>query len=71
MIADVRYSFTNQFLRGAALFARRAREIEEGGPSTVAESLQTEHRACVVAAVMQAVAALEAEIWEITSHGPG
>lgn len=31
----------------------------------------TEHRGYVVGAVMQSVAALEAEIYEITVHGPG
>src|SRR5258706_10562543 len=67
--ADTRYSFTAQFLRGGAIFARRAHEIETS--ANVSEELRSEHVACVVGAVTQAAAALEAEIYEILTHGPG
>lgn len=68
---DVRYSFTAQFLRGATLFARRSREIEDSEGQTITEDLISEHRACVVAAIMQSAAALESEMSEILLHGPG
>src|SRR5882724_3052709 len=67
--ADTRYSFTAQFLRGGAIFARRAHEIETN--ATVSDELRSEHLACVVGAVTQAAAALEAEIYEVLIHGPG
>jgi len=67
--ADTRYSFTAQFLRGAAIFTRRAHEIDLS--EHVSEELQSEHRACVVGAITQAAAALEAEIYEVLVHGPG
>ena len=68
---DSRYSFTAQFLRGAARFAQRAREIEDTAGQTADESTKSEHRAYVVAAIMQSVAALESEVSEILLHGPG
>jgi hypothetical protein len=71
VIADARYSLTVTFLHSAALFARRATEIEA---STTAETLTgdllDEHHGCVLAAVMQSVAALESEIHEVIVHGP-
>ena len=67
--ADTRYSFTAQFLRGGAIFARRAREIDAS--ENVSEELRSEHVACVVGAVTQAAAALETEIYEVLIHGPG
>ncbi|MBR0798952.1 hypothetical protein JQ615_26540 [Bradyrhizobium jicamae] len=67
-VADTRYSFTPQFLSGAAIFARRAHELE--GP-VIGEVAQSEYMACVVGSVTQAAAALEAEISEVTMHGPG
>jgi hypothetical protein len=67
--ASTRYSFTAQFLRGGAIFARRAHEIEAG--ADVSDDLRSEHAACVVGAVTQAAAALEAEISEVLIHGPG
>lgn len=69
--ADTRYSFTAQFLRGGAIFARRAHEIEADADASVSEQLRSEHRAYVVGAVTQAAAALEAEISEVLIHGPG
>jgi hypothetical protein len=66
-----RYSFAPQFLRGGAIFARRAHEIEKEAGTSNSEELQSEHMACVVAAITQAAAALEAEIWEVLTHGPG
>jgi hypothetical protein len=70
-IPDVRYSFTSQFLWGAALFAQRAREIEDAAGQAADESTKSEHRSYVVAAIMQSVAALEAEVWEVLYYGPG
>jgi hypothetical protein len=69
LTAEVRYSFTAQYLHAAALFVRRAYEIELDSVHTGAQ--ETEHRGCVVAAVMQSVAALETEIDEIVIYGPG
>lgn len=69
--ADTRYSFTAQFLVGAALFARGARKIEEEKGNSITEEIRAEHRAFVVSAVMQSVAAIEAEISEVITHGPG
>ena len=69
--ADTRYSFTAQFLRGGAIFARRAHEIEADADASVSEELRSEHGAYVVGAVTQAAAALEAEISEVLIHGPG
>jgi hypothetical protein len=68
---QLRYSFTAQFLRGAALFAWRARELEGAGDQAADESTKSEHRAYVSASIMQSVAALEAEISEIVLYGPG
>jgi hypothetical protein len=67
---DVRYSFTSQFLVGSAMFAQRAREIEDDS-QTISEENRTLHRALVVSAIIQSVAALEAEISEVVIHGPG
>jgi hypothetical protein len=55
---DIRYSFTAQFLRGAATFAKHAREIEGIAGTTATEEVVSEHRAHVVAAIMQSTAAL-------------
>jgi hypothetical protein len=67
--ADTRYSFTGQFLQGAAIFARRAHDIEKSSPIPV--ELYTDHRAYVAGAIMQSAAALESEIAEVIEHGPG
>ena len=69
--ADVRYSFTASFLHAAAIFTARAHEIEALPAEGHTEERFAEHRGYVVAAVMQAVAALEAEIYEVAVHGPG
>jgi hypothetical protein len=69
--ASTRYSFTAQFLRGGAIFARRVHELEADADESVSEELRSEHRAYVVGAVTQAAAALEAEISEVLIHGPG
>ncbi len=66
----LRTSFTAQFLKGAALFARRAREIEDAAGPDADEETKSEHTAYVVAAIMQSVAALEAEISEVILYGP-
>jgi|GEM_PF-1793758 len=69
--AQQRYSFVHQFLQGSALFTRRAHQIESYNVDTVNEEMRAEHLACVVSAVTQCAAALEAEIAEILHYGPG
>jgi hypothetical protein len=69
--ADVRYSFTGQFLEAATLFAQRARLIEGKPDAELSEELRAEHRGLVSAAVMQCAAALETEAGEICVYGPG
>lgn len=69
--ADVRYSFTAQFLGAATLFARRARAIENMASHDITEDIRKEHRGLVSAAVMQCAAALETEAAEICVYGPG
>jgi hypothetical protein len=70
-VPDIRYSFTAQFLRGAAIFAKQAHEMENAASQRADEEFIYEHRACVVASITQSVAALEAEISEVMDHGPG
>ena len=67
--ADARYSFTGQFILGAKHFAELAAEIEDKAEVTERDRMQ--HRAYVAAAIMQSVAALESEVWQITRWGPG
>jgi hypothetical protein len=69
--ADVRYSFTATFLHAAAIFVRYADEIESIASVELDADKITEHRGYVLAAVMHSVAALEAEIFEVSTHGPG
>lgn len=69
--ADVRYSFTGQFLRASTIFVRKARDIEALPPETVRGEMISEHRGLVCSAIMQCVAALESEADEICTHGPG
>lgn len=72
--ADVRYSFTVQFVEAATQFAKRARSIEQQGipaDGDEATELRCEHRGAVSAAVMQCAAALETEVHEICVYGPG
>jgi hypothetical protein len=69
--ADTRYVFTSQFLAAAAQQSRLAFAIEAKPPTDVTGADDIAHRGYVVAALMQAVAALESEIWELTHHGPG
>ncbi len=70
-VASVRTSFTAQFLKGAALFSRQARGIEDTKGLGADEEAKSEHTAYVVAAIMQSVASLEAEISEVILYGPG
>jgi len=69
--ADVRYTFTGQFLEAATLFARRARLIEGMPNDELKEELHREHRGLVSATLMQCAAALETEAGEICTYGPG
>ncbi len=67
---DLRHSFTFQFLAGARMFANEAALIEKQH-SDDSEELRSRHRAMVSAAIMQSIAALEAEAYEVANHGPG
>jgi hypothetical protein len=69
--ADIRYSFTVQFLVGATMLAREAGRIESEKGKDASELEQMCHRAHVVGSIMEATAALESEIWEVMVHGPG
>ncbi len=68
---DIRYSFTAQFALAAASQSLEAFAIEAKLPTEVSESDETRHRGYVVGAIMQSVAALESEVWEVMVHGPG
>ena len=68
---SIRYTFTAQFLEASAIFAKRTREIEHSFVASASEAQKAEHRGLVVAAIMQCAAALETEIHEISTHGPG
>jgi hypothetical protein len=68
---DTRYVFTTQFLGGAALLSRQAFSIEARPTDDLTERDRATHLSCVVSAVMQSVAALEADIWDICHYGPG
>lgn len=69
--ATVRYTFTAQFVEAAAIFSRRASEIEAAYAGTLTEELRSEHRGLVATAIMQCAAALETEAHEICTYGPG
>ena len=66
---QTRYNFTGQYVGGAALLARRARQIEDTDEPSRLE--QAEHKAKVVGAVQQSVAAVEAELNAVAQYGPG
>ena len=70
---SIRWRITAQLVLGAELFARKAQEIEErnGLVDSVDEETLTEYRAYIVSVIMQAVAALESQAWEILHYGPG
>ncbi|QQS42318.1 MAG: hypothetical protein IPM63_05075 [Acidobacteriota bacterium] len=70
-VPNVRYSFTIQFIEASVMFVRQASKIESMPSESVTEALRVEHRGLIVAAVMQCVAALETEAFEIANHGPG
>lgn len=69
--ADPRSSLTGQYLMGATIQARDAARIEAQPHGNVTELEQIAHRSYVVGAIMQATAALECEIWEVMTYGPG
>jgi hypothetical protein len=73
MTSDIqlRYSFTAQFLRGAAILANRAHHIENEAGDAVSDEVQAEHRSYIIGTVIQCAAGLEAEISEIVQYGPG
>jgi hypothetical protein len=67
----MRASLTATYICASATFARRAADIEAKHPDALDGECLMEHRGLVTAAVMQSVAALEAESWEVTTYGPG
>lgn len=68
---DSRYSFAPQFLNAAARMATLASAIEARPIDSIDSDLRSEHLAFTSSAVMQSVAALEADSWEVVNHGPG
>jgi hypothetical protein len=70
-VGNSRYSFTGQFLRSSAIFARRCAEIERDHPDSPDEPTKTEHRGLVTATIVQCAAAVEAESAAVMMHGPG
>lgn len=71
MTGDSRVSLTGHFLTGAAFQARESLRIEMRPASDVSEEEIGAHLSYVLGAIMQATAALEAEIWEVMVYGPG
>lgn len=70
IVMHSRFNFTYNFLIGAASQTRLAIEIDKKGlQATEHERLQ--HLGYVSGAIMQAVAALESEVWSLLNHGPG
>lgn len=67
----LRYTFTTQFLEGASIFIKRAKDIEDNFRGQLSDELRTEHRSLVATAIMQCSAALETEAHEICTYGPG
>lgn len=65
---QIRYSFGPQYVAGAVALARRARELERESNPT--ETQVIEHRALIVGAVLQSVAAIEADFAEVCMYGP-
>ena len=68
---QIRYTFTAQFLMAAGMHARLAAEFERKKPEQVDEADRVAHRGYVVSAIMQSVASLESEIWQVMTYGPG
>lgn len=71
VVLDSRYSFTAQFLSGAARMVRLAEAIEARPPEAIDGEQRSEHLGFTSGAVMQSVAALEADSWEVINYGPG
>lgn len=67
---EVRYSFTHQYLDGAQLFALDAALIENSTEAIASETI-VRHRALVTSSIIQSIAALESEAFEILTRGPG
>jgi hypothetical protein len=69
---QVRSSFPQQFLRSSTLFANLAAAMEPAeDPSTADQETRTKYMGLVTAAVIQCVAAVEAESAELLMYGPG
>lgn len=69
--AQVRYTFTLQFIESAASFVRKAGAIEDGYVGGISDQQWADHRGFVSTAIMQCAAALETEAHEICTYGPG
>jgi hypothetical protein len=68
---DSRYSFAGQFLSAAARMSRAAKAIEDRPAEAVDGDLRSEHLGYTSSAIMQSVAAIEADSWEVLNYGPG
>lgn len=69
--ADTRYSFVSQFLTAAGMFAQNVREIEHTLGDAATERDKVIHRGYVVSVIFQCIAALETQLHEVVTHGPG
>lgn len=67
---ETRFNFTYNFLIGAASLAKNAKAIESKVGELTDEEKQM-HMAYVAGSIMQTVAAIESEVWNILNHGPG
>jgi hypothetical protein len=68
---DIRSSLTHQFLIAAVIQARSASEMQSRPGDTFTEDDKVAYRGFVTSAIMQSVAALECEIWDVMFYGPG
>jgi len=69
MSVSMRHYFSTNHLRAATFFAKRSYELEAGYTSghPVADCVRSEHRSCVVSAVVMSAAFMEATINELFS----
>ncbi len=68
---DIRSGLTTQFLMAAVSHARSSVEMESRGVETITEEDKVSYRGFVISALLQSVAALECEIWDVVYYGPG
>ncbi len=62
---------TGQFLVGATIMARQAGAIEHRPITEIGDDHRFEHQSLVISAIVQAAFAIESEIAETVTHGPG